>query len=186
MPFARRAVLSVCEVRDLRDKREPVIRQEDTPKRSIGVKLTVIARQLRLSFDQGVTLVGVTRAEWMLIAAVARNPGATQRTIAAALEVTEVTAGRLVDRLCANRYLERRENPNDRRGYRVYLTPAAQPILDKLGEAARVLEGELFEGFDEKDLGQLEALLEKLSRNVTESRRRHHECKLAAAEDKAG
>ena len=146
----------------------------------------MIARQLRLRFDQGVKLDDVTRAEWMLIAAVARIPGATQRTIAAALEVTEVTAGRLIDRLCAHGYLERRENPNDRRGYRIYLTPVAQPILDKLSEAARILEDELFEGLENEDLELLETLLDKISRNVTESRRRHHECKSAAGEDKLG
>ena len=167
------------EKRDLRDRRGPAITQTENQKRSISLKMTVIARQIRLSFDQGVKLVDVTRAEWMLIAAVARNPGATQRSIAAALEVTEVTAGRLIDRLCAHSYLERRENPNDRRGYRVYLTPTAQPILDKLGEAAKVLEDEIFGGLQKQDLDLLEDLLDRVSRNVTQSRKRHNECKAA-------
>src|SRR6266436_1877115 len=109
-------------------------------KRSIALKLTVVARQLRVTFDQAVEQSGLTRAKWTLIAAVARNPGATQRVIAEALEVREITAGRLIDRLCAEGYLTRREHPTDRRAYCVYLAPAAQPVLDTLGKLAKIHE----------------------------------------------
>jgi MarR family transcriptional regulator for hemolysin len=128
--------------------------------------LTVLARQLRVSFDQSVEDSGLTRAQWSLIATVARNPGATQRTIAEALEVREITAGRLVDRLCDDGYLKRRENPNDRRAYCVYLTPAAQPVLDKLDELARVHEAKIFEGISGEELDKLEALLDAISGNL--------------------
>ncbi|MFP5305971.1 MAG: MarR family winged helix-turn-helix transcriptional regulator [Gammaproteobacteria bacterium] len=143
---------------------DPVI--ANNRKRSLGLKLAVISRQLRQRFDQHVERSGITRAKWVLIAAVSRNPGATQRSIAAALEVTEVTAGRMIDRLCADGYLERRENPHDRRGYCVYLTPAAQPVLDKLGELAAVHEAEIFAGFSAADLAQLDALLDRIAENL--------------------
>ena len=149
----------------------------DDIKRSISLKLIVLARQLRIGFDHEVARIGVTRAQWTLIAAVSRNPGATQRTIAAALEVTEVTAGRLIDRLCDDGYLERRENPSDRRGYRVYLTPGAQPVLDQLGAIAQIQEHELFQGFDEQDLNRMETLLDMLYQNLSDCRKRHDENK---------
>src|ERR1700719_4159299 len=111
--------------------REPVrVAAKRSRKRSVALKLTVIARQLRVTFDQSVEQSGLTRAKWTLIAAVARNPGATQRMIAEALEVREITAGRLVDRLCDEGYLRREANPSDRRAYCLYLTAAAQPLLD--------------------------------------------------------
>ena len=135
-------------------------------KRSIALKLSVIARQLRLSFDQGAERSGLTRAKWTLIATVAGRPGATQRQIAEALEVREITAGRLIDRLCDEGYLKRRENPSDRRAYCVYLTPAAQPVLDKLDEVARVHEAALFSGFASEDLERLDASLDALARNI--------------------
>src|SRR2546430_2587651 len=96
-------------------------------KKSIALKLSVVARQLRVSFDQSAEQSGLTRAQWTLVAVVARHPGATQRAIAEALEVRETTADRLIDRLCDEGYLSRRESPNDRRAYCVYLTAAAQP-----------------------------------------------------------
>jgi MarR family transcriptional regulator, transcriptional regulator for hemolysin len=132
--------------------------------------LTVVARQLRVSFDQSVERSGLTRAKWTLIAAVARNPGATQRMIAEALEVREITAGRLVDRLCDEGYLRRDENPSDRRAYCVYLTPAAQPLLDKLDELAKIHETAIFAGFAAEDLERLDALLDDIAGNLSEFR----------------
>jgi MarR family transcriptional regulator for hemolysin len=139
-------------------------------RRSIGLKLSVIARQLRLSFDQSAERSGLTRAKWTLIAAVARAPGATQRVIAEALEVREITAGRLIDRLCDEGYLKRSENQSDRRAYRVYLAPAAQSVLDKLDEIARIHEAGVFAGFDNEDLDRLDASLDAIARNLSAAR----------------
>jgi len=139
-------------------------------KRSIALKLTVLARQLRISFDQAVEQSGLTRAKWTLIAAVARHPGATQRLIAEALEVREITAGRLIDRLCDEGYLKRQESPNDRRAYSVYVTPVAQPVLDKLDELARIHENLIFAGFKPEELETLDEMLETMSRNLSNVR----------------
>jgi MarR family transcriptional regulator for hemolysin len=130
----------------------------------------VVARQLRVTFDQSAEASGLTRAQWHLIAAVARNPGATQRIIAEALEVREITAGRLIDRLCDEGYLRRDENPSDRRAYCVYLTPIAQPVLDKLDELAKLHEAAIFAGFGGEDLERLDALLDAIARNLSDFR----------------
>ena len=140
--------------------------------RSVAVKLSVVARQLRVTFDQAAEQSGLTRAQWHLIAAVARNPGVTQRTIAEALEVREITAGRLVDRLCDDGYLRREESPHDRRAYSVYLTPTAQPVLDKLDALAKVHEAAIFAGFEPGDVDKLDALLDTISHNLSDLRSR--------------
>ena len=129
-----------------------------------------MARQLRVSFDQSAEASGLTRAKWQMIAVVARHPGATQRTIAEALEVREITAGRLVDRLCDEGYLRREPNPSDRRAYCVYLTPAAQPVRNRLDELAKIHEGWIFAGFQPGDLEELDALLDRLARNLADVR----------------
>lgn len=140
--------------------------QSHVRKRAIGRKLTLISRQLWHQFDQSVSSAGVSRAKWGLIAAVSHSPGATQRAIAGMLEVTEVTAGRMIDRLCEDGLLERRENPQDRRGYCVHLTPAAKPLLDRLGDAAAVYESSAFAGLTDEDLERLDTLLEIIARNI--------------------
>ena len=148
--------------------------------RSVALKLSVVARQLRVSFDQSAETCGLTRAQWTVIAVVARNPGATQRTVAEALEVREITAGRLVDRLCEDGYLRRDENPSDRRAYCVHLTPAAEPLLAKLDDLARLHEARIFSGFESEALEKLDSLLDRIARNLSELRIRSEAQRAAA------
>ena len=101
--------------------------------------MAVLARQMRQRFDERVEQMGVTRAKWVLIAAVARDPGTTQREIAAKLEVSDVTAGRMIDRVSADGLIERRADPQDRRAYRIFLTTAAQPLMAELSAAGRIM-----------------------------------------------
>jgi MarR family transcriptional regulator for hemolysin len=84
---------------------------------------------MRNNFDRVLAEKNITRSQWGLIAVVARRPGATQRTIAEVLEMSEASAGRLIDRLCADGLLERRERDDDRRARAVYITAAAEPLL---------------------------------------------------------
>lgn len=139
-------------------------------KRSVALKLTVVARQLRHAFDLSAEGIGLTRAKWTLIATIARNPGATQRMLAEALEVREITAGRLIDRLCEEGYIKRQEHPNDRRAYSVYLTAAAQPVLDALDDLAKLHETLIFAGFENEDLDRLRTMLDLISRNLSNAR----------------
>jgi MarR family transcriptional regulator for hemolysin len=108
----------------------------------------------------------VTRSQWTMIVVVARNPGATQRVIAEALEMSEASAGRLIDRLCADGLLERQERYDDRRARAVYLTKAAEPLLEKLGELARTGEHMLFRGFSEEELETFKGFLDRLYKNA--------------------
>jgi len=151
------------------------VRPPENRKRNIALKLTVIARQLGQRFDQAVERDGLTRAKWSVIVAVARTPGATQRSIASMLEISEVTAGQLIDRLCADGYLERREHPKDRRAYCLYLTEAAHPLLVTLGEVAKTHEDELFAGVGIEDLVRLDELLDMVARNLAACRSRKDE-----------
>lgn len=151
------------------------------PRREIGLKMTVLARQLRQRFDERVEQMGVTRAKWVLIATVAREPGTTQREIAAKLEVSDVTAGRMIDRVSADGLVERRADPQDRRAYRIFLTAAAEPLMATLGEAAKAYENEMFSCMDDGELAMMNALLDKLSAHVGAARLEPSDRKLFGA-----
>ncbi|MBB5686730.1 MarR family winged helix-turn-helix transcriptional regulator [Sphingobium boeckii] len=138
-------------------------------RRNASLKLSIIARQLRAHFDQSVVRLGVTRSQWTAIAVVARHPGITQRSIADFLEVTEVSAGRLIDRLCADGLAERRPKDDDRRAHTVFLTEAGQGITVQLGAIARSNEDIAFAGVGMDDLERLNALLDTISENISKS-----------------
>jgi MarR family transcriptional regulator for hemolysin len=103
-----------------------------------------------------------------MIVVVARHPGATQRVIADALEMSEASAGRLIDRLCAEGLLKREERADDRRARAVYLTEKAEPLLAKLADLARDNEERLFRGFSTAELEQLQDFLDRIYQNAAQ------------------
>lgn len=126
----------------------------------------MLARLLRNNFDRQVADLHVTRSQWAMIVVVGRHPGATQRVIAEALEMSEASAGRLIDRLCAEGLLERRERDDDRRARAVYLTAAAEPLLEKLATIAQEAERRMFKGFEDSELERLRDYLDRIYANV--------------------
>jgi MarR family transcriptional regulator for hemolysin len=135
------------------------------PRRTIGLRLSSLARALRNNFDREVSALSVTRSQWAMIAVVAHRPGATQRLIAEALEMSEASAGRLIDRLCADGLLHRRERDDDRRARAIYLSDAAEPLLGKLQEFADQVEGRMLRGFSPDEIVQLVEYLDRIAAN---------------------
>src|SRR5947208_15092980 len=84
---------------------------------------------MRTRADQRARTRGMTRAQWVILAHLERQPGLSQNELAAIVEVEPITIGRLVDRLEARGLVERRSDPKDRRGWPLHLMAAAAPIL---------------------------------------------------------
>src|SRR2546423_12702734 len=92
----------------------------------IGVVIADVARLLRTAFDRRVRVLGITRAQWLVLTRLHRRPGASQSELADMMEVERASAGRMIDRLEANGWVRRRAGRRDRRVKRVYLTPEAE------------------------------------------------------------
>jgi MarR family transcriptional regulator for hemolysin len=134
----------------------------------LTIRISVLARLLRNDFDR-LSDVNITRSQWSLIAVVARQPGSTQRSIAEILEMSEASAGRLIDRLCANGLLERRERHDDRRARAVYVTQAAEPLLQKAAELAHAKAEQIFAGLDDEQLTELARSLSVIYDNLAKN-----------------
>ncbi len=93
--------------------------------RHVGFLAADISRLMRTEFDRQVGALGVTRAQWMVLARLARRPGCTQTELAEMMEVERATAGRLLDRLEDNGLVRREADPDDRRVRRVFPTDLA-------------------------------------------------------------
>src|SRR5690242_10917663 len=99
------------------------------------VVLSDLARAVRTRADARARAHGMTRAQWMILVHLERQPRMSQNELAQLIEVEPITVGRLVDRLEARGFVERRPDPNDRRIWRLHLTPAASPMLEEIAHA---------------------------------------------------
>ena len=91
-----------------------------------------VARLLRQDADRRARAHGMTRAQWVILFWLERQPGLSQKELSEILEVEPITVARLIDRLEARGMVERRADPKDRRIWRLHLRPPAEPVLAEL------------------------------------------------------
>lgn len=131
------------------------------PQDSLGYLVVDVARLLSARFDARARALGITRAQWGLIAALLRAEGSSQAQLADWLQVTPMAVGRLIDRMSQAGWVERRPEPGDRRAYRIYLTTKAHEIRPQLRKISEQTEREALREVDTVARG---ALLDALSR----------------------
>lgn len=103
-------------------------------KREFAFTIMDVARLLRTYADQRGRQFGISRAQWAVLTRIDRNEGLKQSELADMLDLQPITLTRLLDRLADNGLIERRADPNDRRANRLYLKPAAKPLLGRLAD----------------------------------------------------
>src|ERR1044071_4532945 len=130
------------------------------PRREFAFLISDVARLLRTHADQRARQFGMTRAQWAVLARLETNEGLKQSELAEMLDLQPITLTRLGDRLCANGLIERRADPDDRRVKRLYLTPAARPLMDRLAELGQDMMKTVLDGFD---LATVERMILELS-----------------------
>ena len=135
--------------------------------RDLLILLHDVARLMRTRFDQWARTYGMTRAQGIILARLARQPGLSQNEMAALCEVEPITVGRLVDRLEARGLLERRADPGDRRIRRLHLLPASEPILAAIQDYKNILQRDLTEGLEPEAIETTLDVLTHLKQNLT-------------------
>lgn len=135
--------------------------------KEVAWELGETSRMLRRQFNRHAVAVGATSAQWRAMFWLSREPGMKQVELAERLDVEPITAGRIIDRLEDAALVERRRDPVDRRVWRLYLTDAANPLIERLKVVAEdVLAGALA-GVDAKEVAALRGTLERIRKNVS-------------------
>jgi len=134
------------------------------------VVLSNVARMMRTLADARARNHGMTRAQWMILVWLDRQPGMSQNEMAALIEVEPITVGRLIDRLERRGMVERRPDPADRRIWRLHLKPEAEPMLQEIAKARVELNAMMIAGLPKKDLDTTIDCLLQMKSNMTDTR----------------
>ena len=132
--------------------------------REILFLISDVGRLLRTYADHKARQFGMTRAQWAVLLRLERREGLKQSDLAEDLDIQPITLTRLVDRLCESGLIERRPDPVDRRAKRLYLTPAAHPLLDRIAGPIEEIAENVLTGFDPAEAGVLLTQLEPARR----------------------
>ena len=137
-----------------------------TPRRTLGFLLHDVARFLRRRFEQNARDLGLTRSQWQGLAHLAEREGIHQGALADILEIEPITLVRILDRLEAAGFVERRIHARDRRVRLLFLTDKARPVLSRMREIGAVTRAEALDGVSERDRERLIGILTTMKANL--------------------
>ena len=134
------------------------------------ILLNDVARQMRTYGDQLAQAHGMTRAQMLILARLERQPDVSQNELATVAEVAPMTIARLIDRLEELGLVKRCIDPEDRRIWRLRLTPAATPLLHEIKRFRAKLHGVMTKGIDPAVLDAMTVGLRQIKENVNRGR----------------
>lgn len=98
----------------------------------LGFLIHDVSRMRRSAYDQFMKPLGITRAQWWVLAHLSRHDGMMQTQLADVLEVGKASLGDVIEGLESGGWVERRPDPSDKRAKRVYLTKPAQGLIKRM------------------------------------------------------
>ena len=134
---------------------------------SIGFLISDTARLMRRRFDQRARHLGLTRAQWQVLAHLQRNEGINQIGLADLLDIEAITLCRTIDRMEEGGWVERRADPNDRRARLLFLTERARPFIADMRAIAEEIYGEALAGLPADTRKTLTEILTAMRTNLS-------------------
>ncbi|NMF96422.1 MarR family transcriptional regulator [Aromatoleum toluolicum] len=134
----------------------------------LGFLIHDVSRMRRKAFDQIMKPLGVTRAQWWVLAHLTRQDGMMQTQLADILDVGKASLGTLIERLETSGWVERRADPTDKRAKRIYLSRNVQPLLEKMIASEHTFNEQLLQGLTAEDRTNLVRLLSTLKQSLAQ------------------
>jgi len=129
-----------------------------------------VAQLIRRHADKRASAVGMTRAQWAVLARLERQPDITQNELAQLTDVEPITVGRLIDRLELAGYVERRPDPGDRRVWRLRLMPKSTELLKDIHKFRGEIHSQMSAGLDKRTIDALTRGLQHMRGNLAHAK----------------
>jgi len=139
------------------------------PYSGVGFIIHDVARLMRWNFDRQSQGLGLTRAQWVVLAYLQRSDGVQQKTLAELMDIKPISLGRHIDRLEKEGLVRREDDPHDRRAKRVFLTDLAAPRLSSLQKLGQKVRKQAMQGITAEEEERVKAILMRIKSNLSES-----------------
>ncbi|MAM70294.1 MAG: MarR family transcriptional regulator [Gammaproteobacteria bacterium] len=144
---------------------------KNKPSETFGFILNDIARLLRWEFDRQAQHLGLTRAQWSVLAHLRHYEGVQQKELANFMDIKPITLTRHLDNLERREWVERRDDPDDRRAKRIFLSTKAKPMIISLTGIGKKIRTHALRGLSTDEQTQLMQMLNKIRGNLNENER---------------
>lgn len=136
------------------------------PWRRVESTLMATARLVREAFDARLASLELNLTQASLLGYVAEFGATTQTRLADHLGIGRASIGSVVDQLSTRGLVERQPDPQDRRVWRVEITPAGRTLASDVADVDEVLRAELRHGIGREERQALSWVLTRLQQNL--------------------
>lgn len=137
--------------------------------RQDGPVFQEIARFRGIIFDALLAPHDITMAQGWAVLHLTQQAGLRQADLAERLDIGTVTTSKLVDRLEARGFVERRPDPDDRRSNRLFATDKARKLLKTMSETQRQVDDIANAGINSAELETTLRVLGQMRQNLKDS-----------------
>jgi MarR family transcriptional regulator for hemolysin len=134
--------------------------------KNVGYLLKDVSRRYVARFERHAEEVSLTLMQCKVLIHLSKNEGASQVRLCELTDVEPMMMVRILDRMEADKILERRPDPEDRRARQLYLTRKAAPLLDEIDRISEVTRNEIFSGVSKADREAFLDVLEHVQENA--------------------
>lgn len=129
----------------------------------LGFRLRQASVAMYRDFIATLAPFDVTQKQTATLWLINANPGVSQASLAASLDMDRATMMGLIDRLEGRGFVIRKRSTSDRRRQRLYLTPAGQRALGKIKGLIAKHERKFTSRFTAEEMSALLSALQKIS-----------------------
>jgi MarR family transcriptional regulator, organic hydroperoxide resistance regulator len=135
-------------------------------RRSVTYRLAQAAHAYRVRSGGRLARIELHSGQEALLKALAEDDGQSMSDLAASLGVQPPTVTKMISRLAAQHYVERRISKGDGRQAIVFLTERGKGAIEGIDKVWKRIEKDAVSGIDDKDRKKLRKLLRQIERNL--------------------
>ena len=121
----------------------------------------------RRRFEERAQALSLTLPQCRALLYLENNEGVSQKRLSELTELDPMTLVRILDRMEADGWVQRRFDPADRRAHTLWLTPKSKPVLDHIAHVIAETRAETLHGLPNEDRARLIELLERVHGNLS-------------------
>lgn len=135
--------------------------------RNFGFLIKDVSRLSGLNFEREAAGLNLTLAQCKVLIYLQRSQGISQVRLAELTDTDPMTLVRILDRMEREGLIERRPDPADRRARRLFMTAAAEPLVDEIWRIAARARAATLGALSPDERVVLVELLERVHANLT-------------------
>lgn len=135
--------------------------------RQLGFLLKDVSRRYTRRFEERAQRLALTLPQCRVLFHLQSNEGVSQKRLAELAELDPMSLVRILDRMEADGWVQRRFDPADRRARTLWLTAAAAPVLEQIWQLIGETRAEMLHGLSNEERALLVGLLERVHANLS-------------------